>query len=162
MDQRQIDRVWDIVEKVGIAMLTTQFAGGLRARPLEARPDREAGIIWFLTDVRSEKDAEVANSPDIGLVFIDCRENAYLSITGRAEILHEPERAAAIWKVTDQVWWPGGADDPTLRVLRIEPRTAELWDGPSSSIVAAFEFAKARLTGGKPNLGENRKITVPM
>ena len=26
MDSWQIDRVWDIIEKVGIAMLTTQFA----------------------------------------------------------------------------------------------------------------------------------------
>jgi general stress protein 26 len=157
MDSRQIDRVWDIIEKAGVAMLTTQFAGGLRARP-----DRGAGIIWFLTDMRSGKDEEVAASPDIGLVFIDAGDNAYLSITGRAEILRDPVHAAAIWKSTDQVWWPGGPDDPTLRVLRVEPKTAELWDGPSNSIVAAFEFAKARLTGTKPNLGENRKISVPM
>ena len=36
-----IGRVWDIIEKVGVCMLTTQFAGGLRARPVEARPDRD-------------------------------------------------------------------------------------------------------------------------
>ena len=155
-------RVWDIIEKVGVAMLTTQFAGGLRARPLEARPDREAGIIWFLTDVRSAKDDEVAASPHVCLVFIDAGEKAYLSITGDAEIMRDPAKAADIWKSTDKVWWPGGPDDPTLRVLRIEPWIAELWDGPSSSAVAAFEFAKARLTGTKPNLGENRKVTVPM
>jgi hypothetical protein len=47
-------------------------------------------------------------------------------------------------------------------VLRIEPSVAELWDGPSSAIVAAYEFARARLTGEKPNLGENRKSTLPM
>jgi hypothetical protein len=46
--------------------------------------------------------------------------------------------------------------------VRVEPTTAELWDGPSNSAIAAFEFAKARLTGTKPNLGENRKISVPM
>jgi len=28
--------------------------------------------------------------------------------------------------------------------------------------VAAFEFAKARIIGAKPNLGENRKVTVKM
>ncbi|MBV8898135.1 MAG: pyridoxamine 5'-phosphate oxidase family protein [Acidobacteriaceae bacterium] len=162
MNALSADRVWDIIEKVGVAMLTTQFAGGLRARPLEARPDREAGIIWFLTDVRSAKDDEVAASPDICLVFIDADEKAYLSITGRAETTRDPAKAADIWKSTDKVWWPGGPDDPTLRVLRVEPWTAELWDGPSSSAVAAFEFAKARITGTKPNLGENRKVTVPM
>jgi hypothetical protein len=47
-------------------------------------------------------------------------------------------------------------------VLRVIPATAELWDGPASSAVAAYEFAKARLTGTKPNLGENRKVTVEM
>jgi general stress protein 26 len=158
----EVERVWEIIEGVGVAMMTTQFAGGLRARPLEARPDREAGVIWFLTDARSGKDEEVAAWPDIGLVFIDSRARAYLSITGRASILHDTARAAAIWKSTDQVWWPGGPDDPTLRVLRFAPQTAELWDGPSNSLVAAFEVAKARLTGSKPNLGENRKVSVPM
>ena len=30
-EQDNIDRVWDIVEKIGVCMLTTQFASGLRA-----------------------------------------------------------------------------------------------------------------------------------
>jgi hypothetical protein len=47
-------------------------------------------------------------------------------------------------------------------VLRIAPQTAELWDGPASKAVAVYEMAKARLTGHKPNLGENRKVTVRM
>ena len=70
--------------------------------------------------------------------------------------------ARKIWKKTDDMWWKGGPDDPNARVLRIEPVTAELWDGPSSSLVAAYEFAKAKITGEKPFLGENRKKTVPM
>jgi hypothetical protein len=47
-------------------------------------------------------------------------------------------------------------------VLRVTPVTAELWDGPASKAVAMYEFAKARITGAKPNLGENRKVTVKM
>jgi hypothetical protein len=54
--QDHLDRVWDIIERVGVCVLTTRFAGGLRARPVEARPDRTAGIIWFVTDVRSSKE----------------------------------------------------------------------------------------------------------
>jgi Pyridoxamine 5'-phosphate oxidase like len=48
--QAGLDRVWEIIEKIGVCMLTTQFPGGLRARPLEARPDRNAGVIWFVTE----------------------------------------------------------------------------------------------------------------
>ena len=158
-NEEQLDRVWEIIERVGVCMLTTRFAGGLRARPLEARPDRDDGRIWFVTDLHSGKEQEIESEDDVGLVFIDAREKAYLSITARAQALRDHAKAATIWKSTDNVWWRG-PDDPNVCVLRVTPITAELWDGPASKAVAAFEFAKARLTGAKPNLGENRKVTV--
>lgn len=161
-EKPDIARVWDIIEKIGVCMLTTQSTRGLRARPREARPDRDAGLILFITDVRGSKDDEIDAEHDVGLVFIDPKDKAYLSITARAEIMRDPKTAAAIWKKTDDVWWPDGPSDPSVRVLRVEPSLAELWDGPASNAVAAYEFAKARITGQKPNLGENRKVTVPM
>jgi hypothetical protein len=33
--QADIDRVWEIIEKVGVCMLTTRCAGGFRARHLK-------------------------------------------------------------------------------------------------------------------------------
>lgn len=157
-----IDRVWDIIEKVGVCMLTTQFADGLRARPIEARPDRDAGLIYFVTDLHSAKEDEIEAAPDVGLVFIDPGDKAYLSITGRARVIRDAEKTKAAWRNTDEVWWPGGPSDPNVCLLRIEPSTAELWDGPASTIVTAFEFAKARLTGLEPKLGENRKVAIKM
>ena len=155
------DRVWDIIEKVGIAMLTTSFPGGIRALPVEARPERDAGLIWFVTDLRSGKEHEIEAEHDVGLVFIDAKAKAYLSITARAEVRRDHAKAAEIWKRSDNMWWKG-PDDPNVCVLRVRPLTAELWDGPASAAMAAFEFVKARITGKKPNLGENRKVTVRM
>jgi general stress protein 26 len=160
-DQNHFDRVWDIIEQVGVCMLTTRFASGLRARPLEARPDRAAGVIWFLTDLRSSKEHEIESAPDVGLVFVDAKANAYLSITAQAEVRRDHAKAVEIWKATDTMWWRG-PDDPNVCVLRVTPLAAELWDGPSSRAVAALEFVKARLTGKEPNLGENRKVTVDL
>ena len=37
-----LERVWD--ERAKVCMLTTRCANGLRARPLEARPDRKDGV----------------------------------------------------------------------------------------------------------------------
>lgn len=160
-ENHNLSRVWDIIERVGVCMLTTRFGEGLRARPLEARPDRAAGLIWFVTDLHSAKEHEIEAEHAIGLTFIDASANAYLSITARAAVQRDQAKAAEIWKSTDNMWWHG-PDDPNVCVLRVTPLTAELWDGPASKAVAAFEFVKARLTGGKPNLGENRKITVAM
>jgi general stress protein 26 len=157
-----IDRVWDIIEKVGVCMLTTRFNGGLRARPLEARLDRDAGLIFFVTDLHSAKEDEIEAAPDVGLVFIDSSDKAYLSITGRACVMHNVKKTRTAWRKTDELWWPGGPDDPNVCLLQVEAFTAELWDGPASAAIVAFEFAKAKLTGEEPNLGENRKVTVKM
>jgi general stress protein 26 len=161
MTESSHDRVWDIIEKVGVCMLTTRFAGGLRARPVESRPDRDAGLIWFVTDAHSDKEHEIEAEQDVGLVFIDHAAKAYLSITARAEVRHDHAKAKEIWKPTDSAWWKG-PDDPAVCVLRVRPVTAELWDGPASTAAVIYEFAKARITGEKPNLGENRKVTVKM
>ena len=143
-EQNRIARVWEIIEKTRVGMLTTQFNGGLRARPLEARADRDAGVIWFVTDVRGAKDDEIGAAHDIGLVFIDGGDHAYLSITGRAFVTRDTAQTKNIWKKTDDAWFAGGPDDPNVRLLRIEPITAELWDGPSSAAGVAFEFANKR------------------
>jgi general stress protein 26 len=159
-DDSQVDRVWEVIYKAGICMMVTRFASGLRARPLEARPDRDAEVIWFLTDVRGLKDDEVEADPNVCLTFVYPKEKVYLSITGKASVGRDPERAKMLWNKEQQVWWPDGPEDPNLLVVKVEPERAEMWDGPASSAMAVFEFAKARLTGTKPDLGENRKVTI--
>jgi general stress protein 26 len=160
-DQSHRDRVWDIIERVGVAMLTTHGAEGLRARPVEPRPERAPGLIWIVTDRRSAKEHEIEAQHDIGLTFIDKAENAYLSLTARAEVRRDPAKAAAVWKAADNMWWHG-PDDPNVCVLRVTLVTAELWDGPASKAIAVFEALKSQLTGKPPHLGENRKITVDL
>ena len=161
-DKERFDRIWYVIDKAGICMMTTRFGGGLRARPLEARPDREKNLIWFLIDRRGLKDDEVQLHPDVCLTFLYPEEKVYLSLTGRAFVRADVSRARELWNDEQQAWWPVGPDDPNLLVMRVELDRAEIWDGPASSTVAAFEFAKARLTHKKPNLGENRKVTVEM
>ena len=57
-----------------------------------------------------------------------------------------------------------GGKGRTIQRLRAtrSPANRGTMGRPSSNAVAAFEFVKAQLTGEKPNLGENRKVTVSM
>jgi general stress protein 26 len=163
MDEHSnLERVWDIIESVGVCMLTTQAGGRLRARPVEPRPDRKSGLIFVVTDVRSAKQDEIEAKPDVNLVFIDAQAKAYLSITARACVTRDISKIEQVWRLTDKAWWPGGATDPNVCLLRIEPQTGELWDGPASTAVTVFEFGKAFVTGAQPALGQNRKVTVRM
>jgi general stress protein 26 len=149
--EHNVDRVWDIIEKVGVTMLTTQFSGGLRARPLEARPGRDAGLIWFVTDVRSGKEHDIEAEHDACLVFIDAEAKAYLSITARAEVRRDHAKAAEIWKSTDNMWWSGPVD-PNVCVLRCDrslpsfgtDRRARLW--PRSKLPRRGSPAPSRIS----------------
>src|SRR5258707_3559009 len=149
-EHKSVDRIWDLIETVGVCMLTTQSAGRLRARPVEARPNRKGRLIFVVTDVHSAKQDEIEAKPDIGLVFIDAKAKAYLSITARAHVMRDASKTEQVWRTMDEAWWPRGPTDPNVCLLRIEPLTAELWNGPACTALIVFEFAKAWLTGREP------------
>ena len=151
-----IDRVWDIIEKVSVCMLTTQFVGGLRARPLEARPDRDAGLIFFVTDIHSAKEDEIEATPDVGLVFIDSKDKAYLSITGRARVMRDADKTKVAWRKTDEVWWPGGPDNPDVCLLRIEPFAAGILGGTGERCRCCLRVRQDEVRRGGAMLGKNR------
>jgi general stress protein 26 len=163
-EQNSIERVWQLIEKIGVCMLTTQAADRLHARPVEARADvsdKAAGVIYVVTDARSPKADEIAARPAVVLTFVDQSEKAYLSVTGRAKVLRDVAKTKELWRNTDELWW-SGYEDPDVCLLRIEAMTAELWDGPASNAVFVWEFLKARVTGAEPELGQNRKVTVKL
>jgi general stress protein 26 len=163
-EQNHNERVWELIEKIGVCMLTTQAADRLHARPVEARADasdKAAGLIYVVTDMRSTKADEIAARPGVVLTFVDRGENAYLSVTGRAKVLRDVAKTRELWRKTDDLWW-SGFDDPNVCLLRIEAMTAELWDGPASNAVFVWEFLKATVSGAEPALGQNRKVTVQL
>jgi general stress protein 26 len=156
------DRAWEIIEKVGVSMLTTRTSSGeLRSRPVEARPERDEGCLYVVTDVRSAKEHEIDRDPHVGLTFIDQKTNAYLAITGRATVITDRTTIKQYWRTTDSMWWEGPAD-PNVCVVRAELTSGSIWDGPAPKAVEIFEFIKAKITGEKPNLGENRRSDIQL
>jgi general stress protein 26 len=154
------DRVWSMAEKIGVCMLTSKSGGGLKARPMHAMPDRNAGEIVFFTDARAHTDDEIAAEPEVCLAFAKPDDNAYLSITGSATVHADREAVRAHWNDTAKTWFPDGPDDPNIRILTVTPSGAEFWDGKSNPIAVAFEIAKARAKGERPDMGEKKKVAL--
>ncbi len=46
---------WDLMKKIGFAMMVTRDGEKLRARPMSAYLERENNAIYFLTDARRHK-----------------------------------------------------------------------------------------------------------
>jgi general stress protein 26 len=153
-----IDRVWTLIEDIPVAMVVTHDGHGenLRARPMAARPAREEGAIYFLTDVDSPKAAEIQRDDMICLALADHRSKKYLSIAGHAEIIDDQDRIKQIWSIFDKAFW-SDESDPRIRILRVTPESAEFWEG-AGAVVTAVKLATATLSGARMNLGANQKV----
>ncbi|MFT4121332.1 pyridoxamine 5'-phosphate oxidase family protein [Bradyrhizobium sp.] len=155
---RDVDRAWDLMKKIGFAMLVTRDGDKLRARPMSAYLDRDANAIYFLTDARRHKDEEIARNPSINLSFADAGSQKYVSLTGTAVVSNDRARIRELFSTPAKAWWDS-ADDPNIRVLKVSPDDAEFWDSPGT-VISYVKMAAAVMTNSRPDIGENRKVTM--
>jgi general stress protein 26 len=155
---RDTDRAWDLMKKIGFAMLVTHDGDKLRARPMSAFLEREENAIYFLTDARRHKDEEIARNPGVNLSFANASDQKYVSITGTAAVSNDRAKIRQLFSTPAKAWW-NSAEDPNIRVLKVTPDDAEFWDSPGS-VISYVKMAAAAVTGSRPNIGDNRKVAM--
>lgn len=155
---RDQDRVWQLMKKIGFAMLVTHDGGKLRARPMSAYLEQDNNAIFFLTDARRHKDEEIAGNPAINLSFADASSQKYVSIAGTATVSNDRAKIKELFSTPAKAWWDS-AEDPNIRVLKITPDDAEFWDSPGT-VISYVKMAAAAATGTRPDIGENRKVSM--
>src|SRR6201992_4433263 len=121
--------VWELMEKIGTAMLVTWDGKSQRARPMSASVKPQEQAIYFLTDARRDKVEQIEEYPNVLLTFADTGGQKYVSLSGRATVSNDREKIKDLWSPFAKAWWDS-AEDPNIRVLRIDPAEAELWDSP--------------------------------
>jgi len=155
---RDQDRAWQLMEKIGFAMLVTRDGDKLRARPMSAHIERDDNAIYFLTDARQHKDDEIARNPSINLSFADASAQKYVSLTGTAVVSNDRARIKELWSTPAKAWWDS-AEDPNIRVLKVTPDDAEFWDSPGT-VISYVKMAAAAVSNTRPELGDNRKVAM--
>lgn len=153
-----IDRAWELMKQIGFAMLVTHDGGKLRARPMSAYLEREQNAIFFLTDARRHKDEEIARNPSVNLSFANSSDQKYVSITGTASVSNDRTRIRELFSTPAKAWWDS-PEDPNIRILKVLPDEAEFWDSPGS-IISYVKMAPAAVSGTRPQIGENRKVSM--
>lgn len=153
-----VQRVWDLMEKISICMLTTWDGNNLHSRPMDAHSRPADNTVYFLTDVRHHKDDEIARYPKLVLAFADNSGHNYASVSGTAAVLNDRSLIKELWEPTNKAFWDG-PDDPNIRALKVSPTDAEYWDGPGA-VVSMVNMMMAAASGTKPDLGDNRKVSM--
>ncbi|HMK80832.1 MAG TPA: pyridoxamine 5'-phosphate oxidase family protein [Xanthobacteraceae bacterium] len=127
-----VDRVWELMGRISVCMLTTHDGEKIRSRPMPAYVRHEDAAVYFLTDAQAHKDAEIRGNPNVGLGFADGHK--FVSVTGRAEVSQDRAKIRELWSSGAKAWWDS-PDDPNIRLLTVTPDDAEFWEGPGMSTI---------------------------
>jgi general stress protein 26 len=140
-----LDLLWETVGRIKVGMLTSAGADGLLVgRPMTTVEIDRSGWLGFPVASDGALAQDVRRDPRVNLTYSDSDEGVYVSITGRAQIVHGDAIAKALWSPAFARWLPGGIDDPQLGSLRVTVARAECWTS-SSKLVQWLTVAKAAL-----------------
>ena len=153
-----IERVWELAKRIGIAMFVTWDGTEQRARPLAATVEKDEGAIYFLTDIHGEKDDQIAEFPHVSVSFADHKHSKFVALSGKATVSNDRAKIKELWSPFARAWWDG-PEDPAIRVIKVTPKDAELWDSPGR-VVTTISMLAAAVTGRSPRIGENAKVVL--
>ena len=155
-------KLHDLLEEYDTVMLvTTRQDGRLNARPMHvARLDPNCDM-WFLTH-GDDKVSELRANSAAQIVAQD-EMRSWLSITGHVDILNDRARVEELWKEPYRAWFPGGKEDPDIRVLAFRPEQGEYWDQRGmKKVTYAIEVARAYVGRRMPKSDSGEHGTVQL
>lgn len=160
-DRESIDKLWGLIKSMRVAMMTTLDGNGiLRSRPMAtlSHAGFDDGTLWFFTRSDSDKARELQEHQRVNLSYANPDDQDYVSVSGVAVTVRDRDKIRFLWRDVMTTWFPEGPDDPSIALLKVDVDQAEYWDGPSGTMVYAFGYMKAKITGQSPAPGDHAKI----
>jgi general stress protein 26 len=129
-----IGKLASLIDGVQVAMLTTVSEDGqLRSRPMAAQKVPLGDELLFLAADQSAKVNEIRQDHHVGLTYI--AQSMFLTVSGRCRVSNDRALIKTLWMPIFAARFPGGVDDPQIRVLHVQLDAAEYWvttpDGPA-------------------------------
>lgn len=157
-----IQKIRELTKGIRFAMLTTVSPDhSLHSRPMAPQELELDGTLWFFTGKSTHKTHEIRYDQHVNVAYASPDSNTYVSLSGRAQIVEDKEKAKELWNPAYRAWFPDGLDDPDLCLLKVEVDSAEYWDSPSSPVVHLYGLAKAMLTGKRADdIGDNEEVDL--
>jgi general stress protein 26 len=151
--------VWEYIKDLRVGMLTTSTQGFLNTRPMFLVQEYYEGVVWLFADKDAAKVDEIETSPHVNLSFASLSDGHYAVLSGFASVHHSGAKFDELWSDEVKIWF-ANAESPKdqAALIRIEVNQAEIWDTNKGILKKAFEFAKAKITGKRPDLGENKTL----
>ena len=137
---------------------TTAEDGTLMSRPMALQEVEFDGDLWFFAERDSRKVRQITAHPQVNVTISSA--STWVSLTGTASVVDDAAKKADLWNAGVEAWFPDGKDDVAVVLLRVEGESAEYWDTPGGRVASLISFAKAKVTGGRYEGGENERVEL--
>lgn len=120
-------RFWKALKSDRTMMLGLDGVDDGHVRPMTGVFEDEGGPIWFFT---SEDNGLVRAADADGraiAAFASKGHDLFATVHGRLVVDTDRAVVERLWNPFIAAWYPGGKDDPTLRLLRLDGERAEIW-----------------------------------
>lgn len=157
-----VKKIKEISEKAKICMFCTNLENfPINTRPMSLQETDETGNLWFISSDTSNKNFEIKDDKRVQLIFMNNSDSEYLSVFGEASIYKDRSTIEEKWSAMANAWFDG-KDDPTVTIIRVEPKDSYYWDTKAGKLVSMITFVTAALTGNKTDNsdGVEGKATV--
>lgn len=157
-------KIGELIEGIHICMMTTvNKDGSMSSRPMGVPAPEKGqfeGTLFFLTRGLSEKVDEVQEDRHITLTFAEPKDSKYVTLKGKGSVSNDRAKIKELWNPMYKAWFPGGEDDPSIAVMRVDVTEADYWEASASKLVVMAKYATAALTGGSVAVGESGHVAV--
>ncbi|MBC8057702.1 MAG: pyridoxamine 5'-phosphate oxidase family protein [Rhizobiales bacterium] len=158
------NKLWELIKDIRFAMFTTRHNNGhLHSRPMTTQNSNldEDSNLWFFMSRKGEPVADLTADPIVNVVYADPGDDSYVSVSGTASVVEDLAKKQQLWSKMAEAWFPGGAEDADLALVRVKITHANYWDVTESKVVQLYKMAKAAMTGKPPtDLGEHAEVRM--
>jgi len=86
--------------------ITTDASGRPQARTVQPQQPDSAWVVWFATNPRTRKVAEIARDARVALHYFDQKTLSYVTLIGRARVVRDRATRDAHWDAAWSAFYP--------------------------------------------------------
>jgi general stress protein 26 len=146
MDKEAFITLREKIQSIPVALLITQdYHGNFRSRPMLATALESSGLLWFFTNEHSAKVREINHNSTVNIGFSDPATDSYVSVSGQASVVKDKAKVKKLWTPGLSMWFKS-PNDPTITLLRVSISKAEYWEPVSRQMLPLLDRTKSTST----------------
>jgi len=163
---QSIEKLFELIDDIGIAMMTTRCADGhLRARAMATQKRAAGADVWFVSAADTGKIEEIERDSHVNLSYFEGKRMQWVSVSGVAFVSTDRAKIRELYEPDWKAWFGdegdprhGTPDDPRIVLVGVNVHKAEFLEVNKPRAVIIYELVKGMVTGKQPELGSMHTV----